>query len=243
MATYYRTQGYILKKTDWREADQLFTIFTEDFGKLKILGRSIRKIKSKLRSGIGSFYLSEVEFIQGKAYKTLTGVVLINKFENIRSDLVKLKVASRITDCLDGLVNGQEQDAKIWNLLTETFNGLNNCLSSATYYSLLYYYFLWNLFSTLGYQIDLYNCALCQKKLIPTKLYFSPEQGGILCTECYNKANDRIDISLEVIKILRLLTEKNKGTLSRLKIQDVHKISLKEISNSYFSFVENKYTL
>jgi len=234
MATYYRTQGYILKKTDWREADQLFTVFTEDFGKLKILGRAIRKIKSKLRSGAESFYLSEIEFIQGKTYKTLTDAVLINKFKNIRNDSDKLEIAAQITESLDELIKGQEPDKKIWELLDEVFNRLNNKSSK-----LIYYYFLWNILSILGYQIDLYNCAFCQKKLIPLNLYFSPEQNGILCVKCFDKANDKIDISPEVIKILRLLTEKDDGILSHLKIQDSHEILLKEISDSYFSFVKN----
>jgi len=89
MAIHYRTQGFVLRKTDLREADQAFTIYTKDFGKLKILARAIRKIKSKLRSGIELFYLSEIEFIQGKNYKTLTDATVIEKFKNVKQDLEK----------------------------------------------------------------------------------------------------------------------------------------------------------
>ena len=70
MAVHYRTQAFILNKTDWNEADQIFTVYTEEFGKIKIVAKAIRKIKSKLRSGMDLFYLSEIEFIQGKSYKT-----------------------------------------------------------------------------------------------------------------------------------------------------------------------------
>ena len=82
----YRTQGFILKKEDRGETDQLFTIFTRDFGKLEVLGKAIRKISSKLRSGMEIFYLSEIEFIQGKTYKTLTDIFLIKKFQNLRKN-------------------------------------------------------------------------------------------------------------------------------------------------------------
>lgn len=81
MFVHHRTKAIVLKKVDRKEADQLFTLYTEDFGKLTVLGRAIRKISSKLRSGIEIFYLSEIEFIQGKAYKILTDAVLIEKFE------------------------------------------------------------------------------------------------------------------------------------------------------------------
>ncbi|KPJ55867.1 hypothetical protein AMJ49_06190, partial [Parcubacteria bacterium DG_74_2] len=66
-----------MKKIDQGEWDRIFIIYTRDFGKLKVLARAERKIKSKLRAGLELFYLSEIEFIQGKNYKTLTNAVLI----------------------------------------------------------------------------------------------------------------------------------------------------------------------
>ena len=63
MVVYYRTQGIILRKQDADEADRVFTIFTKDFGKLKLRAVSERKITSKLRGGLELFYLSEMEFI------------------------------------------------------------------------------------------------------------------------------------------------------------------------------------
>ncbi len=242
MAVHYRTQGFVLKKTDLREADQVFDIFTKDFGKLEILGRAIRKIKSKLRSGADLFYLSEVEFIQGKTYKTLTDAITIEKFKNIRNDLEKLKAAYKITEVADNLIRGEERDDKIWDLLGEVFNKLCDKpgLSpiSQAYHNLIYHYFVWNLLSILGYQIDLYNCVICRKNLIPLKLYFSSEEGGIVCAACFDKTNERIDVSSEVIKILRLLLEKNWNILLRLKIQDSHKKELEIISENYLSFIK-----
>jgi len=95
MAVHYRTRGFVIKKTGRGEADQLFTIYTQDFGKLEVLGKAVRKIKSKLRGGIGLFYLSEIEFIQGKKTKTLTGAILIEKFPNIRKSLKKLEKTAK----------------------------------------------------------------------------------------------------------------------------------------------------
>jgi hypothetical protein len=65
MATHYRTQGIILKTQDVGEADRVFTVFTKQFGKLRLRAVSERKITSKLRGGLELFYLSDIEFIQG----------------------------------------------------------------------------------------------------------------------------------------------------------------------------------
>jgi len=225
MAVHYRTQAFILKKTDLREADQVFTVFTEHFGKIKVLGRAIRKIKSKLRAGAELFYLSEVEFIQGKNNKTLTDAIAIEKFKNIKQDLEKLEILSQITEILDEFIVGQEKDEQIWELLSEVFEKINN-------YSLIYHYFVWNLLSILGYQIDLYHCINCQKKLIPEKLYFNSEQ-GIICSECYGSLEDKIEVSPDIIKILRLFLKKDWNVLLRLKIQDFHKKGLENVSKNY----------
>ncbi|MDI6591718.1 MAG: DNA repair protein RecO [Patescibacteria group bacterium] len=241
MFIHYRTQGIILKKVDRGEADQLFTIYTKDFGKLEILGKAIRKIKSKLRGGAEIFYLSEIEFIQGKTHKTLTDAILINNFKNLRKDLKRLAISYKISEVLDDLVREQEPDEKIWQLLLETFIKLNNL--QLTTYNLIYYYFFWNLLSILGYQPELYNCSLCQKILFPEKLYFFPKEGGIICNNCYQKIKSEEkeikEIEINTIKILRILLKRDWPILKKLKIDPKTQKSLKEISNFYFSYLHS----
>jgi len=242
MFLHYRTQGFILKKEDRGEADQLFTIYTKDFGKLEILGKAIRKISSKLRSGMEIFYLSEIEFIQGKIYKTLTDAVLIEKFQNLRSDLERLAIVCKIADDLDNFVKGEEPDEKIWQPLLEIFQKLNTLHLTPFTLHLIYYYFFWNFISALGYKPELYHCSICQKKLRPEKLYFRSKEGGIICYNCF-KEKESIsakEISPEIVKIIRIFLEKNWQTLVRLKIEKKHLESLGEISQNYSDVILGK---
>lgn len=163
MATHYRTKGIFLRKADHKEADQLFTVYTEDFGKIKVLGRAIRKITSKLRGGTDLFYLSEIEFIQGKSHKTLTDVILIDKFANIHKDLQKLRSACRIAEILNDLAVKEEKDSKVWELLNEVFNRLDN--RKIVNSEIAYYYFFWNLTAILGYLPDISGCSIQGKKI------------------------------------------------------------------------------
>src|SRR3989344_2960476 len=134
MFVHYRTEGVILKKEERGEADLLFTVYTKDFGKLKILGKAVRKMGSKLRSATGIFSLSEIEFIQGKSQKTLTDAISAGKAPELIKDLKKLRIAHKIAEALDRLIKGQEHDEKIWQLLAEVFQKLNNPrLSNAGY--------------------------------------------------------------------------------------------------------------
>jgi DNA repair protein RecO (recombination protein O) len=245
MFLHYRTQGIILKKEDRGEADQLFTIYTKDFGKLEILGKAIRKIASKLRSGADIFYLSEIEFIQGKTYKILTDAILVKKFENLRpkpssqpANLERLKIAYKISEVLDRLIKGQEPDQKIWQLLTETLDKLNNLSFDISHLLLVYYYFLWNLLSILGHQPELYNCPLCQKKLTPERLYFSPKEGGVICQQCQRLTKSAKKITPDLVKILRVFLKRDWSILNRLKIEAQDLNLLKKISNYFLDNVQ-----
>jgi len=261
MAIRYRTRGFILKKEDFGEADQIFTLYTEDFGKIKVLGRAIRKIKSKLRAGIELFSLSEIEFIQGKTYKTLTDAMIIDKFKNVRNDLEKLKIVYQITEVVDELVGGQEKDKQVWELLIEVFNRLDiwklkirkqssgesltsfdpalNPAVGGSKLKIIYYYFLWNILSILGYQVNLYKCSSCQKKLAPHELYFEPKEGGIICSDCFNKNKKGIKISSEIIKILRIFIERKWEVLKKLKINSSFGRSLEDISQNYLFYIKD----
>ena len=238
MFTHYRTLGLVLKKEDRGETDQLFTIYTKDFGKLEILGKSIRKISSKLRAGTDIFYLSEIEFIQGKTHKTLTDAILIEKFEILKKSFKRLKIVYQIADVLDNLVKGQEKDPKIWDLLQETLRELNNWRLKIEHLKLIYHYFFWNFLSLLGYKPELYNCALCQKKLIPESLYFNFKEGGVICSSCFKKNKQGEEISQDLVKILRIILKKDWSIFKKLKFDpSIFKI-LKNISKNYLSFIQ-----
>jgi len=235
MAVRYRTHGFIIKKTDRGETNQLFTIYTKEFGKLEILGKAIRKIKSKLRGGAELFYLSDIEFIQGKTNKTLTDTILIESFVNIRKDLEKLALAHKISETLDDLIKGQEPDKEIWQLLSETFEKLNK-----EKIGIIYYYFLWNFFSILGYQPELYRCSRCQEKLVPSIFYFGLDLGGVVCHRCVEEPKKSQAVSQDVIKVLRLLLKRDWRVLSRLKIEANSQKLLKKISENYLSEILDK---
>lgn len=228
MSEFYKSSGFVIAKRDLREADQLFSFYSKDFGKVEILGRAIRKIKSKLRAGVDMMYFSELEFIQGKAYKTLTDALAIEKFKNIKSDLAKLEIAHRICQAADSLIRGQERDDGIFDLLEETFTRLNG---NASNQELIYHHFFWNFVSLLGYQVDLYFCPLCQRKLAPDSLFFMPEEGGIACGDCSKEQEAKI--YPEAIKMARFLTENDWERISKLKFDLKHLEYLEDFSSRY----------
>jgi DNA repair protein RecO (recombination protein O) len=241
MAIHYRTLGFIIKKENFKEADQLFTVYTQNVGKIKILGKAIRKIDAKLKGNFQLFNLIGLEFIQGRNHKTLINASVVKEFAQIKKDLKKMKAAYQTAEVLDGLVKGEENEKKIWELLKETLIRLNNSNLSLNSLRLLYYYFFWNLVAILGYEPQVYNCVSCHKKLKPIKLFFIPETGGIICADCFkeNQNQESILIGIEATKVIRLILKKDWATLLKLKITKDNLTNLKEASAMFFNFLSN----
>ena len=236
--THFRTQGFFLEKKEYGQDSRIFTVFTKDFGKIKVFGKAIRKIKSKLRAGTEMFSFSEIEFIQGKIHKTLTDIVLINKFKNLKTDNNKFQIALKISKDINDLVHEEEKDDKIWGLLKETFQRINdwNLKIENWGLELIYHYFFWNLVSVLGYKPELYYCHICRQKLFKENIYLFSKENGIICKSCFqktNKTNKELysNISINTIKILRIILKKDWETLKHLKIKQENKNNLDSLIN------------
>ncbi|MFH1657426.1 MAG: DNA repair protein RecO [bacterium] len=243
MFTRYRTEGLFLKRIDRGEADQVFTVYTKDFGKLKIFAKAVRKVKSKLKTAAEIFYYSEIEFVQGKTHKILTDAVCVEKFPNLRKNLLKLQIAYKIGQMIDDLLDGEERDKEVWDLIMAIFKKLETDFNDNSKIETVYYYFLWNFFSILGYQPEVRQCVICQQKLIPDNLYFSPERGGVICRKCFGVKKIGEMISPETVKILRILLKRNWPVLSKIKIKEQYKDSLITLSESYFSYIFSRKSL
>lgn len=245
MFTHYRTQGFFLKKRDFGEADQLFTIYTKDFGIVEVLGKAVRKIKSKLRQGAELFYLSEIEFIQGKTFKTLTDTILINKFKNLRQELHCQLAGYRFVEVVCALVNKPERDINTWRQIEGFFEELNKPNISVSKSVLLYQFFVWNLAVSLGYKPELYKCFFCHKRIVKGKNYFYPSGGSVVCQNCSAQNKQSILLKKEsflaieddTIKTIRLFLQKDAGIVARLKISPLTKQNLKSVAKEFISTI------
>lgn len=237
MTIRYSTDAFVLKGENSSEANRIFSVFTKEFGMVELVGRSIRKINSKLRGGIGLFGTSYLEFIQGKHRKTLTDAVVIERFKNIFNHPLMLEVAHKISEVAHHFIRGQEPDENIWGLLVDSFSKLNHCQIETPQCQLVYSYFFWNFVSVLGYAPQLSNCASCTKKLNPSELYFSNTEGGIICNGCNNEKREGLKINSDTVKVLRLILKKDWSILSRLKVENTMQKSLQDVSDSYYNYL------
>ena len=47
---YYKTEGIVLRETQYRDSDKILNVLTRDYGKITLKARGVRKNTSPLKS-------------------------------------------------------------------------------------------------------------------------------------------------------------------------------------------------
>jgi DNA repair protein RecO (recombination protein O) len=98
------TEGIVLSRTDFGEADRIITVITPDYGKLRLIAKGVRKIKSKLAGGIELFSVSNISFIKGRGeIDTLISTRLIQHYKHITSDLQRVQLGYELIKLLNSV--------------------------------------------------------------------------------------------------------------------------------------------
>jgi DNA repair protein RecO (recombination protein O) len=218
MSTHH-TQGIILLKKDLGQDDGLFVILSQNFGKITIKARGVRKIQSKLASHLLSFNLVDLTFASGRFFDQITSVSIIETYPHLKVDLKRLGLAFFAAEVTDQLVKEKVPESELFNLFKDFLNLLNEkkIPEPLSYFLSL---FIFKLIYQLGYQPELYFCQNCRQKILAEKNYFSPELKGLVCSTCRNKAKGAFLISNNTIKILRLASKLPLEKLTKIKIGD-----------------------
>ncbi|MGM0439051.1 MAG: DNA repair protein RecO [Patescibacteria group bacterium] len=192
----YRTEAIFLKKLKRFEADEHLIVYTKDFGKIGVTGKSIRKIKSKLRSSSELFCHSSIEFVRGRYYNILTDSELISSFSETKKDLGKMSVAFKAAHLLDSFLAEEEKDEHLWFFIKKTFYLLDELSFKDNKKKKLqsfYYYFAFKLLELLGYKPEIGSCTVDEQE---DASIFSPREGGFICEVCSRNIKDPLKIKL-----------------------------------------------
>lgn len=118
-------QAIVLSRRDFRESDQIVSVYTKEKGKLNLLARGVKKITSKNSAHLEPFSLVDIEIAPGKEIDHLTKVVPVNYFSNIRADLQKSLAAGFVVSTTDKLLHTHESDKMIFDLLKNWLEFVN----------------------------------------------------------------------------------------------------------------------
>jgi recombinational DNA repair protein (RecF pathway) len=126
MATY-QTNAIILKREDIFEADRLYHLYTEEFGKIRVVAGSVRKINAKLTGHLEPFNLVWVELVTKKGGDLFITTALSEKNllgENVLPNQTTL--FTKMADFTLKMLRGLEKDEVLWNFILKNFINAKN---------------------------------------------------------------------------------------------------------------------
>ncbi len=211
MATY-KTKGIVLRGINFGEADKILTVFTERFGKVKVIAKGIRKIKSHLAGSLEPFMLLDLQFYEGKTFYTVTGARIENDFSNIHTDIRKTAQAFFLGELIDKFLQEEQRLNDVFALFVSSLESLEK-----TDRLIFVRAFELKLIEALGFKPELYNCIHCKEKITPEKNFWDAIEGGIICENCQGKFHHGHTISDETIKLLRFIEKNDFARINLLK--------------------------
>lgn len=124
------TTAIVLSRTNYGEADRILSVITPDHGKLRLMAKGVRKVRSKLAGGIELFSVSQVTFIRGRGdIGTLVSTRLLKHYGNIISDIGRVQLGYDLLK-LFNKVTEDNAEPEYFELLEQTFQALDDVIIS-----------------------------------------------------------------------------------------------------------------
>ncbi len=197
----YSTSAFVLSKELAREKDNMYHLFSRDFGRLVLRARGTRQILTKLAGHLEPPSLVNIIFVQGHFPQLITALEE-NPYLNIKKSLPALDVSFRIGKLVDTFLPLYQKDEDVWQLLSDTFYLIENNLNSfPAILDFSWLYFNAQFLRLTGNAPFLDGCVICGKQADAN--FFSFSQRGLVCKFHHHK-NDLVLTSNQK-KILRSL--------------------------------------
>ncbi len=228
-----KTEGIVLKGFKYGDSSLIFSFYTRDFGKVKVLAKGIKRAKSRV-SPPGTFSLVELVFYKREKTELhlLSSVETLKSFSGLTRSLNRFSWASAVCELLDQLIKGEESNQRIFNLSLKTLSRME--LTDESSLEKLFWSFALKLSAHLGYKPKLDTCVNCGKEIKEEEVFFSPERGGVICTKCAKEDEYFFKLNRKSYLIARKLLSLDINKADKFPVD---KESLSEISELVKSFI------
>ncbi len=212
----YRCEALTLKHIPIGETDLLVTFFTRDQGKLRAVAKGARRSNSKLVGHMEPLTQAALSFARGRTLDYVVQVQTIESFGALKGDLDSISRGFYVAELVDGFGSDNGANEPLFNLAIETLHAI----SGDAEFELPLRCFDLQLLGVSGLKPELYRCVECRQKLLPDRHRFSPGLGGAVCLDCRPPEANILPLSVQVLKLLRLLDRSRPGSLPALRMSD-----------------------
>lgn len=129
---YFKTQGFIIKRANFKEADRVVTIFSQNYGKIRALAKGVRKVSSRRSSHLEIFNEVNIHLYKGKTFNYIAEVDTLQTFPYLRKSLSRVAVAYQMCELIERICPEEQEQEDVYKLLSKGFAHLNQDFAKMT---------------------------------------------------------------------------------------------------------------
>ena len=174
----YRDYAIVLRTYKLGEADRIVVLMTRGHGKVRAVGKGVRKTSSKFGSRLEPGSYIQVQLHEGRGdLDIVTQTETVEPYRRTREDLSRLSRSSSLLEAVEQLAQEREPTPKLFDMLLgglRTVEESNPAMISAAFYL--------KLLAVEGVAPELDACVECGEEDGPFALAL--EAGGVRCANC-----------------------------------------------------------
>jgi DNA repair protein RecO (recombination protein O) len=197
----YKTEAIVLRQRKLGEADRILTLFAPSYGKLEAKAKGVRKTTSRMTGHLQPLNRCMIQLARGRTMEVVAGCETLESFQPLRDNLDRLSRALYAAELADRFLPERVENLPTYRLLLDTLRRLQG----ETDADLALRHYEMGLLERSGFRPELERCLGCQRPLQPVQNFFSPVAGGTYCAPCGAGAAGSRALSVNGLKVLRLL--------------------------------------
>lgn len=131
----YKTEGIIIKRSNYGEADKILTIFTKHYGKICTLAKGVRRVTSRKGGNLELFNWVILFLAEGKNLDIVTEVQVKDSFSGFRKDLKRVGVAYYFCELVDKFCPERQKNQEVFCLLVKGLKDLEKKSSGSNHWT------------------------------------------------------------------------------------------------------------
>jgi DNA repair protein RecO (recombination protein O) len=211
----YKTEAIVLRQRRLGEADRILCVYTPAYGKMDVKARGVRKTTSRMSGHLQPLTRCMLQLAQGHVSDVVAGCETLESFQPLRKDLDRLSRALYIAELIDRFVPERTHSFPTYRLLVETLRRI----AEAEDVDLTTRFFELRLLNQCGFRPELDTCSGCGSALEPVDNFFAPISGGAVCRNCAGGMMGARVLSLNALKVLRLLQRGSFNDAMRVRME------------------------
>ena len=229
-----KSTAIVLKSINWRDSSKIVTLFSREEGKLSVIAKGAKQLKSKYQGILESINLLEVViYISASRKLQILGQAAVeDSFKGIRSDYEKTGYTFALLELTDTFFKEGSVDTIYFDFLISLLSELEKITDPRV----VFWYFLIKLGSYLGFKPVFDQCATCSTSILAEESVFSIKEGAIICRKCGASPEMGWELSNLARKSLSNLQKMNHKRISSTVVTIDEKFAYTDFLLTYLRF-------